>query len=276
MLFFCSQFPFAPFKNSLIFIVGYNSKIVRPSIWGFHFISIFSFNEIIGITISEFNNIFILAIIYPLLNLTVSFIFIIITLLIIVSIGIFGYSVIEGWALLDSVYMVIITLFTVGFQEVQPLSSEGKIFTIFLILTGVGASIYVAGQIIEIIVEGQILGIRRRKKMENTIRNLKDHFIICGFGRVGHQVGKEFDAANIKYVVIDNDPENAKKYEEENIHYIIGDATSDDKLHEAGITKAKGLVACSDSDIANVYVTLSARTLNKKPAHCFTRQQKRY
>jgi voltage-gated potassium channel len=197
----------------------------------------------------------------------------IIILLIIVSIGIFGYSVIENWALLDSVYMVIITLFTVGFQEVQPLSSEGKIFTIFLILIGVGASIYVAGQIIEIIVEGQILGIRRRKKMENTIRNLKDHFIICGFGRVGHQVGKEFDASNIKYVVIDNDPENAKKYEEENIHYIIGDATSDDKLHEAGITTAKGLVACSDSDVANVYVTLSARTLNKD-LHIVSRSSK--
>jgi voltage-gated potassium channel len=142
----------------------------------------------------------------------------IVILLIIVSVGIFGYSVIENWALLDAVYMVVITLFTVGFQEVQPLSPEGKIFTIFLILTGVGASIYVAGQIIEVIVEGQILGIRRRKKMENTIKNLKDHFIICGYGRVGHQVGKEFDAANIKYVVIDNDPDNSGKYKEENIH----------------------------------------------------------
>ena len=193
---------------------------------------------------------------------------------IIVSVGIFGYSTIENWSLLDAVYMVIITLFTVGFQEVQPLSSGGKIFTIFLILSGVGAAIYVAGQVIEIIVEGQILGIRRRKKMKNTISNLKDHFIICGFGRVGHQVGKEFDAANIKYVVIDNDPENAKKYKEENIHYIIGDATSDDKLHEAGITKAKGLVACSDSDIANVYVTLSARTLNKD-LHIVSRASKK-
>ena len=159
----------------------------------------------------------------------------IITLLIIVSIGIFGYSVIENWALLDSVYMVIITLFTVGFQEVQPLSSEGKIFTIFLILTGVGASIYVAGQIIEIIVEGQILGIRRRKKMEHTIRNLKDHFIICGFGRVGHQVGKEFDNANIKYVVIDNNHKHTELNEYQNILHIIGDATSDEKLLEAGI-----------------------------------------
>lgn len=188
----------------------------------------------------------------------------IIILLIIVSIGIFGYSVIENWALLDSVYMVIITLFTVGFQEVQPLSSEGKIFTIFLILTGVGASIYVAGQIIEIIVEGQILGIRRRKKMENTIRNLKDHFIICGFGRVGHQVGKEFDNANIKYVVIDNNHEHTELNEYQNILHIIGDATSDEKLLEAGIKNARGLIASSDSDVANVYITLSARELNKE------------
>ena len=188
----------------------------------------------------------------------------IIILLTIASIGIFGYSLIENWPLLDATYMVVITLFTVGFQEAQPLSPEGKIFTIFLILTGVGASIYVAGQVIEIIVEGQILGIRRRKKMEKTIRNLKDHFIICGFGRVGHQVGKEFESANIEYVVIDNNPENAKKYEEAKIPYIIGDATSDDKLLEAGITNAKGLVACSDSDVANVYITLSARELNKE------------
>jgi voltage-gated potassium channel len=187
----------------------------------------------------------------------------IIILLIIASIGIFGYSVIEGWELLDSVYMVVITLFAVGYQEAQPLSPEGKIFTIFLIFIGVGAAIYVAGRIIEIIVEGQILGIRRRKKMEKTIRNLKDHFIICGYGRVGHQVGKEFDNANIKYVIIDNNPEHTKQYESQSMFYIIGDATSDEKLLEAGIKNARGLVASSDSDVANVYITLSARELNK-------------
>jgi len=188
----------------------------------------------------------------------------IIIFMFIVDIGIFGYSVIEGYSLLDSVYMVVITLFTVGFQEVQPLSDNGKILTIFLIVTGVGAAIYVAGQVIEIIVEGQILGIRRRKKMEKTIRNLKDHFIICGFGRVGRQVGCEFDAANIKYVIIDNNPEHTELYESQKILHIIGDATSDEKLLEAGIDNAKGLIASSDSDVANVYITLSARALNKE------------
>jgi len=188
----------------------------------------------------------------------------IIILLIIMSVGIIGYSIIEGWPLLDSVYMVVITLFAVGYQEAQPLTEQGKMFTIFLIFIGVGAAIYVAGQIIEIIVEGQILGIRRRKKMEKTIKNLKDHFIICGFGRVGHQIGKEFDNANIKYVVIDNNPEITEQYEKQNILHILGDATSDEKLLEAGIKNARGLIASSDSDVANVYITLSARELNKE------------
>jgi voltage-gated potassium channel len=188
----------------------------------------------------------------------------IIILLIIMSVGISGYSIIEGWPLLDSVYMVVITLFAVGYQEAQPLTEQGKMFTIFLIFIGVGAAIYVAGQIIEIIVEGQILGIRRRKKMEKTIKNLKDHFIICGFGRVGHQVGKEFDNANIKYVIIESNLELTKQYESQSILHIIGDATSDQKLLEAGIKNARGLIASSDSDVANVYITLSARELNKE------------
>jgi voltage-gated potassium channel len=185
-------------------------------------------------------------------------------LLVIASVGIFGYSVIENWALLDAVYMVVITLFAVGYQEAQPLTEDGKIFTIVFILIGVGAAIYIAGQIIEIIVEGQVLGIRRRKKMEKALKNLKGHFIICGFGRVGHQIGKEFDNANIKYVIIDKNPELINQYESQNILHIIGDATSDKKLLEAGIKNARGLIACSDSDVANVYITLSARELNKE------------
>jgi len=188
----------------------------------------------------------------------------IIILLLIIAFGIFGYSLVEKWPLLDSIYMVVITLFSVGFKEAQPLTEYGKIFTIFFIIIGVAASIYAAGQIIEIIVEGQILGIRRKKKMEKTLRNLKDHFIICGFGRVGHQIGKEFDNANIKYVIIDNNPELTKQYESQNALHIIGDATSDKKLLEAGIKNARGLIASSDSDVANVYITLSARELNKE------------
>jgi voltage-gated potassium channel len=127
---------------------------------------------------------------------------------------------------------------------------------------GVGTAVYIAGQAVEIIVEGEIFGYQRKKRMAKQISAMKDHYIICGFGRVGHQVAEAFDSAGISYVVIDAKPETAQELEIRNIPNIIGDATSDDLLRQAGIDRAKCLVACSDSDVANVYVTLSARALN--------------
>jgi voltage-gated potassium channel len=114
----------------------------------------------------------------------------------------------------------------------------------------------------EIIVEGEILGYRKRKKMDKRIMEMRDHYIICGFGRVGHQVAADFNVAKIPYVVIDSKPETVSELEPKGIPHLVADATSDDVLVEAGIHRAKGLVACSDSDVANVYVTLSARDLN--------------
>jgi voltage-gated potassium channel len=181
---------------------------------------------------------------------------------IIVLIGILGYRLIEKWNYLESTYMVITTLFTVGFQEVRPLSSTGKIFTMFIIVAGVGSAIYAAGQAVEIIVEGEMTGYRKRKRMDKKIREMKDHYVICGFGRVGHQVSQVFEASSIPYVVIDSKKETLEELEMKNVPSIIGDATSDNILIEAGIQSAKGLIACSDSDVANVYVTLSARVLN--------------
>jgi voltage-gated potassium channel len=180
----------------------------------------------------------------------------------VVVIGIVGYKFIEKWNFLDSIYMVITTLFTVGFQEVRPLSSAGKIFTMFIIVGGVGSAIYAAGQAMEIIVEGEMTGYRKRKRMDKRISEMKNHYIICGFGRVGHQVAQVFESAHIPYVVIDSKKETLNELEPRSIASIIGDATSDSVLLEAGIRSAKGLIACSDSDVANVYVTLSARVLN--------------
>jgi voltage-gated potassium channel len=180
----------------------------------------------------------------------------------IVLIGIVGYELIEKWNLLDSTYMVVITLFTVGFQEVRPLSSAGKLFTMFMIVGGVGSAIYAAGQAVEIIVEGEMSGYRKRKRMDKKIREMKNHNIIIGFGRVGHQVAQAFETSRVPYVVIDSKKETLEELEIKNVPSIIGDATSDSVLMEAGILSAKGLIACSDSDVANVYVTLSARVLN--------------
>jgi voltage-gated potassium channel len=183
-------------------------------------------------------------------------------LAVIILVGILGYLLIEKWSLLDSVYMVITTLFTVGFQEVRPLSQAGKIFTMFIIVGGVGSAIYAAGQVMETIVEGEMTGYRKRRRMDKNIKGMKNHYIICGFGRVGRQVAQVFETSRTPFVVIDNKKETFDELEVKGFPILIGDATDDKTLMAAGITHAKGLVACSDSDVANVYVTLSARVLN--------------
>ncbi len=185
-----------------------------------------------------------------------------IILLIVIAVGVAGFMLIEHWSLLEAVYMVVTTLFTIGFQEVHPLSSAGRVFTIFIAVVGVGTALYAAGQTMEIIVEGELLGYRKRMQMDRQIEELKDHYIICGYGRVGHQVAAEFTVAKIPFIVIDGKADTVRELEPRGVPHLIGDVTSDEVLEEAGIHRAKGLVACSDSDVANVYVTLSARALN--------------
>jgi voltage-gated potassium channel len=183
-------------------------------------------------------------------------------LTIITAIGIAGYVAIEGWTLTEAAYMLVITLFTIGYEEVHPLSTNGMYLTMLVIVTGVGTSIYLAGQAVEIIVEGEMFGYQRKKRMAREISGMKDHYIICGYGRVGHQVAEAFEQSKVRYVVIDAKPETKDELEPRGIPNIIGDATSDDTLMEAGIQRARCLIACSDSDVANVYVTLSARALS--------------
>ena len=185
-----------------------------------------------------------------------------IILLVVVFVGVSGYMLLEKWSFLDAIYMVVTTILTIGFQEVHKLSNAGRVLTIAISMSGVGTALYAATQVMEIIVEGEILGYRKRKKMDKRIMEMRDHFIICGFGRVGHQVAADFNVAKIPYVVIDSKPETVGELEPRGIPHLVADATSDEVLVEAGIHRAKGLVACSDSDVANVYVTLSARELN--------------
>ena len=183
-------------------------------------------------------------------------------LFVVVIVGTIGYRLIESWSFLDSLYMVIITLFTVGFQEVHALSPLGKLFTIVIIVAGVGVAVYAGTQLVEIIIEGEILGYSRRKKMDKKIKDMKNHYIICGYGRTGHQVGAEFDAARVPYVVVDRKQGIEEQLGPRNIPYIVGDITSDENLIKAGIKAARGLITTADSDVANLYVTLSARVLN--------------
>lgn len=176
--------------------------------------------------------------------------------------GTIGYMVIEGWSLIEALYMTVITLSTVGYSEVHRLSPTGRIFTVGLILLGVGFVFYLAGSVIQFMVEGRIREILGRRKLEKRIRAQEGHYIICGFGRVGSSIGEALALRPLGIVVIERDPARISKLNERNILHVAGDATDEDVLITAGIRNARGLVAALKTDSDNVYVALSARQLN--------------
>ena len=186
----------------------------------------------------------------------------IIVLVMLVSLGTFGYVTLEGWRFLDALYMTIITLGTVGFREVHDLSDVGKIFTICLIVVGVSVLGYIVGSLAQIMFEGQLQRIMGRKKVEKMIDALRDHYIICGYGRMGSFICREFAAKPIPFVVVEKESEIVEKLKDEGYLYLHGDATDDETLLRAGIKRAKGLISVVTSDTVNVYITLTARGLN--------------
>jgi len=186
----------------------------------------------------------------------------IIVLLVLVTIGTAGYNLIEGWRVMDSLYMTVITLATVGFREIQPLSDAGKIFTMLLIIFGVSVIGYIVGSLAQIMFEGQFQRIVGRKKVEKKIEALRNHYIVCGFGRIGSLICKEFAAKPLPFVVIEKSADVLPKLEEDRYLFIHGEATDDETLLKAGIKRAKGLVSVVASDTENVYITLTARGLN--------------
>ncbi len=178
----------------------------------------------------------------------------------IITFGTAGYMVIEGWNFLDAIYMTITTLATVGFQEVHELSLRGRLFTIFLIFGGVGTVLYALSTGARVILEGELKEIFWRKKLEKRIKELKDHYIICGYGRMGKIVSKELQTEGVKCVVIEKTPANLE--EKEDVLLLRGDATRDNVLREAGIERASGLISVLPTDAENLLVVLSARGLN--------------
>lgn len=186
----------------------------------------------------------------------------VIALVMVSILGVAGYVFIEHFGVLEAIYYVVVTLTTVGFRSSKELSSNGMVFDMLFVAIGIFMLVVVIGRAIEFIASGEYIRIRRMKKMEKKISGLKNHYIICGYGRVGHQVASEFEAARLPFMVIDNKPETASELESTNIPFIIGDGSSDSILENAGVKKAKGLIATNDSDTANVYVTLSARVAN--------------
>ena len=183
-------------------------------------------------------------------------------LLMLVSVGTSGFMTIERWSFLDALYMTVITLGTVGFKEIHDLSDAGKIFTMLLIVVGVSVIGYIVGSLAQIMFEGQIQRIMGRKRVEKMIDALKDHYIICGFGRIGSLICKEFKANDLPFVIVEKSSETAEKLDEEGYLHMRGDATLDESLLKAGIKRAKGLISVVTSDTENVYITLTARGLN--------------
>ena len=183
---------------------------------------------------------------------------------VIIVYGIAGYSLIERWNLLDSFYMVIITISTVGYQEVHPLSTAGRIFTSTLIVVGVGTMLYGFGVFAETLADNAFGNYRRERQLERSLNQLRDHFIICGYGRIGTQIVAEFEAHTVPYAVIDQTEEAVERLRAEGRLHIEGDASSEELLRQAGIERARGLICAVDSDERAVYIVLSARALNPR------------
>lgn len=177
--------------------------------------------------------------------------------------GTVGYMLIEQLAFPDALYTTIDMMATVG-NVVQPLSRAGRMFTIVVIVLGVGSLLYTFGAGMEFMIEGHFSQAIRRRLMENKIAALRNHYIICGYGRVGLQIVEEFAAAHLPFVVIDEQEKNVSSCIERGYSAIQGDATSDHVLREAGIQYAKCLLVATDNDAHNISITLSARHLSSK------------
>jgi voltage-gated potassium channel len=182
--------------------------------------------------------------------------------LVIIAFGTAGYMLIEGWNALDAVYMTIITLTTVGFKEVHDISSLGQIYTILLIFAGVGFSLYVAGSIVQFVMEGQIRTILGRRRLDKRISDMKNHYIVCGYGRIGRVLCHYLKNAPVEMVIIEKNPDLIPVMEEDGVYYLHGDAGQEAVLLKAGIDRAKGLIAVLASDSDNVFLVLTARQLN--------------
>ena len=176
--------------------------------------------------------------------------------------GSVGYILIEEWSFFDALYMTVITIATVGYGEIHELSKEGRIFTVFLIMSSFGVVAFIVASISQAIIAVQLRKILGRRKLERTVKRQKDHFIICGYGRIGSFIAKEFNDEHVPFVVVEKSEETIKLLEEDGFPYVEGDATEDEILIRAGVEKATGLIAAVQSDADNLYITLSARTLN--------------
>ncbi|MGD2151330.1 MAG: potassium channel protein [Desulfobacterales bacterium] len=176
--------------------------------------------------------------------------------------GASGYMVIEKWSFMDALYMTVITLATVGYGEVHEITSEGRLFTVILIFLGVGFFLYVVGNVIQFLVEGRIRHVLGRRILDKQISKLKDHFIVCGYGRMGRALCRYLIQKRLDFIVVEQNPKRVPVMNKDGILYIVGAATDEANLIKAGIERAKGIISVLGTDADNVFLVLIAKGLN--------------
>jgi voltage-gated potassium channel len=182
-------------------------------------------------------------------------------LIAILCFGTLGYYFAEDMTVFEAFYMTLITISTVGFGEIKPLTSVGRFITVIIIITGISAGTYTIGMVAKIFIEGELARFFGRRRLERQITELKDHFIVCGFGRIGRIICKELHADAIPFIIIDEDAQAVEEIRAAGYLYLQKDATTEEALTEAGIATAKGIVTAVRSDANNVFITLTAKGL---------------
>ncbi|MDX1639411.1 MAG: potassium channel protein [Balneolaceae bacterium] len=182
-------------------------------------------------------------------------------LLFVFAIGSIGYHVIEGMEFFDGFYMTFITITTIGFAELQNLTDAGRVLTMVVFVMGIGVISYIASQTTQLIFESEIF---RKRAMKKQLDKMENHYIICGYGRIGHRIAQVLKQADIPVVVVENRDSSIERIKEDRLLYVEGDAQEESVLIEAGIQRAKGLICTLSRDQDNVFVTLIARELNEQ------------
>jgi voltage-gated potassium channel len=182
----------------------------------------------------------------------------------VVAIGTLGYVAIERYPLLDALYMTVITLTTVGYGETHPLSPWGRAFTIGLIFLGLSAVYAFITSSLELVFGEHLREAIGRQRMEHRLHTLKDHSIVCGYGRMGQEIARELKARDLPFVVVERNPEHVPALRAAGIAHVIGDASEDEVLHHAGVEMARNLITVAPTDADNLFITLSGRSLNPR------------
>ncbi len=192
---------------------------------------------------------------------TINLIIVVLLAVFLVAGGTVGYMIIEEWPILDSVYMTMITLSTIGYGEVNPVSQPGRIITLILIVLGVGFFLYVIGNVVQFLVEGRIRLVLGRHKLDKQISQLNNHYIVCGYGRMGRAFCRYLIQKGLKFVVIEKNEDRIPVMNTDHILYVTGEATIEENLLKAGIRRASNLIATLGTDADNVFLVLLAKGL---------------